>query len=308
LVGALTGFGTRFAVLVDSPTLQEIAMHRFRSLRLAIRIALAMILVVVLAPVGTAPSGAATPAKGGDRRDPKPTVVLVHGAFADASGWTDVIKKLHTHGYPTLAPANPLRGVPSDTAYLRSVLDTVDGPIVLVGHSYGGMVMTNAAVGDRDVTGLVYVAAFAPDEGDTVEGLATKFPGSMLTPDNLTVRPYPTTDPTVAGLEGYINADVFREVFAADVPRRTTEAMAATQRPAELAALQQPSGPPAWASIPSWFVVAKQDNTIPADAQRFMADRAEAVDTIEVRASHVAMISKPSAVTEVILDAARHHN
>ena len=280
-------------------------MNRFPPLRHVARIALALVLVAMLGVIGGAPSSAATT---NGRGDPKPTIVLVHGAFADASGWTDVIAKLQALGYPTLAPANPLRGLASDAAYISSVLDTIDGPIILVGHSYGGMVMTNAVTPDHDVVGLVYVAAFAPDEGDTVEALATKFPGSMLTPDNLTIRPYPTSDPTAAGLEGYINADVFRDAFAGDLPRRTTDAMAATQRPAELATLQAPSGPPAWATIPSWFVVAKDDHTIPADAQRFMAERANAVKTIEVRASHVVMISKPSAVAALIVDAARHHS
>ncbi|MDP1793375.1 MAG: alpha/beta hydrolase [Acidimicrobiales bacterium] len=211
-------------------------------------------------------------------------------------------------GYPTVAPANPLRGLPSDTAYIKSVLAQIDGPMILVGHSYGGMVMTNAALGDPDVKGLVYVAAFAPAAGDSVGGLSNLFPGTMLTPENLVISDYPTTDPNVLGKEAYINATVFREVFAGDLSRKTAAAMAATQRPAELASLGQPSGEPAWATIPSWFIVSTNDNAIPAEVQRFMANRAGAVKTVELRASHVAMISHPDAVTDLIVEAARYQD
>ena len=132
------------------------------------------------------------------------------------------------------------------------------------------------------------------------------FPGSLLTPDNLQLWTYPKTDPSESGIEGYIKPEVFREVFAADVPRQLAKAMAATQRPADVASLQQPSGPPAWASIPSWFVVAKNDKAIPPDTQRFEATRANAIKTIELNSSHVAMISKPAAVTALIVDAAEY--
>jgi pimeloyl-ACP methyl ester carboxylesterase len=284
---------------------RRLLRNRLTSLRHATRIGLAATLFAAIGLIGVAASSAAADQS---RRphDPKPTIVLVHGAFADASGWTDVVARLQARGYPTIAPANPLRGLPSDSAYIKSVIDQIDGPLILVGHSYGGMVITNAAVGDPDVKGLVYVAAFAPAEGDSTGGLSNMFPGTMLTPENLILRDYPTTDPEALGTEGYINPDMFREVFAGDMPRRTTDVMAATQRPAELASLGQPSGPPAWASIPSWFVVARNDNAIPADAQRFMADRAGAIKTVEVRASHVVMMSKPAQVTDLIIDAARH--
>lgn len=230
--------------------------------------------------------------------EPLPTVVLVHGAFADASGWSDVTRRLQREGYTVLATANPLRSVDSDSEYLRSILDTIDGPIVLVGHSYGGFVMTNAAAGDPDVEALVYVAAFAPAAGETVEVLTGMNPGSGLAdPHNLVVRPHAT------GADGYINPTVFREIFSADLPRHLTDVMAASQRGADLGTLFQPSGPPAWETIPSWYVVAAQDNTIPAATQRFMAQRAGAT-TVEVRSSHVVMMSHPNEVTSIIEQAA----
>jgi pimeloyl-ACP methyl ester carboxylesterase len=280
-------------------------MNRSPSMLHRIRVGVATVLVAALGIAGVTASGASA-ASTRHESEAKPTIVLIHGAFADASGWNAVVGKLQSMGYPTIAPANPLRGLPSDTAYIKSVIAHIDGPIILVGHSYGGMVMTNAALGDPDVKGLVYVAAFAPAEGDSVGGLSNMFPGSMLTPANLVVRDYPTTDPGVLGKEGYINPAVFREVFAGDLSRSTTAAMAATQRPAELASLGQPSGPPAWTTIPSWFVVSQNDNAIPAEVQRFMAKRANAVKTVEVRASHVAMISHPGAVTSLIVEAARY--
>ncbi len=280
-------------------------MNRPSSTFRRIRFAAAAALTAALGIAGVAVSGAS--ASSPQRASAaKPTIVLVHGAFADASGWNGVVGKLQSMGYPTIAPANPLRGLPGDTAYVKSVIDQIEGPMILVGHSYGGMVITNAAVGDPDVKGLVYVAAFAPAEGDSTGGLSGMFPGSMLTPENLIIRDYPTTDPDVLGKEGYINPDVFRQVFAGDVSRQTAATMAATQRPAELASLGQLSGPPAWATIPSWFVVAKNDNAIPAEAQRFMAERAGAVKTVELRASHVAMISLPGAVSALIVQAARY--
>jgi pimeloyl-ACP methyl ester carboxylesterase len=234
---------------------------------------------------------------------PRPTIVLVHGSFADASGFGEVIQRLQARGYSTVAPSNPLRTLVSDAAYVRSVLDTVDGPIVLVAHSYGGMVITNAATGQPNVEALVYLNGFAPAEGETALDLAYKFPGSMLTPDHLTVRPYPTTDPMQSGQEAYINADVFHEAFAADLDPATSAAMAATQRPIDFASLQQPSGPPAWETIPSWFVIGRDDHTIPADLHRYMADRAGAVECVELPASHVVMMSRPAEVVDVIVAA-----
>ena len=223
--------------------------------------------------------------------------MLVHGAFADASGWDGVIKRLQRSGYDVIAPANPLRGLGSDAAYIRSVLDTITGPIVLVGHSYGGMVMTNAAAGDPDVKALVYIASFAPDAGDSVGSLSALNPGSGVVPENLVIRPTPT------GLDGYINPTVFRDVFAGDLPKQTAAAMAASQRPADLGLLGEPSGTPAWATVPSWYLVATQDRVIPPATQRFMAQRAHAT-TIEVRSSHVAMISHPDETSRLVVAAA----
>jgi pimeloyl-ACP methyl ester carboxylesterase len=237
------------------------------------------------------------------RPGPKPTVVLVHGAFADASGWNDVIHRLARDGYPVLAPANPLRGVDTDSAYLASILATITGSIVLVGHSYGGVIITNAATGNANVKALVYVAAFAPDEGETVFGLQTKFPGTKLGEQELDIRPYPLSGGGFSA-DGYVKQDLFRDIFAGDLPRSTTQIMAATQRPGDVHTLQQLSGPPAWKQIPSWYLVARDDNLIPAAAQRFMAQRAGS-RTVEVRASHVAMMSQPQRTADLITLAAR---
>jgi pimeloyl-ACP methyl ester carboxylesterase len=234
---------------------------------------------------------------GGPAPKPKPTVVLVHGAFADASGWDGVTERLQSRGYTVLAPANPLRTLAGDAAYIRSVLETIDGPIVLVGHSYGGMVLSNAAVGLGNVKALVYVASFAPANGDSVGSLSAMNPGSGVVPENLVIRP------TATGADGYINPGIFRSVFAADLPKSTAAVMAASQRPADLGVLGEPSGDPAWSSIPSWYLVATQDKVIPPATQRFMAQRAGAT-TVEVRSSHVAMISHPDETTRLIVDAA----
>ncbi len=251
--------------------------------------------LVVLAPVVALITAAGA---GGGNAKAKPTIVLVHGAWADSSSWNPVVSRLQQRGYTVIAPANPLRGLPSDTAYLSSILDTIPGPVVLVGHSYGGMVTTNAATSRSNVKALVYVAAFAPQEGDTVGELAQKNPGSELTPENLVFRPHPT------GVDGYVAVDAFRQVIAADVPAREAALLAAGQRPLDAGALAQPSGEAAWKTIPSWYLVATEDHAIPPATQRFMADRAGA-STVEVRASHVAMLSKPNQATDIILAAAR---
>jgi pimeloyl-ACP methyl ester carboxylesterase len=245
----------------------------------------------VLLPLQIAYAGAAS------RTSPKPTIVLEHGAFADASGWNGVTKRLQQDGYTVIAPANPERGLASDSAYLSSILDTIQGPIVLVGHSYGGAVITNAANGHANVKALVFIAAFAPDAGETVGGLAALNPGTGLIPQNLVVRPYP------GGADGYINPAVFHQVFAGDLSAQTAAIMAASQRPSDLSILSEHSGKPAWKTIPSWYMVASNDMTIPPATERFMAQRANAT-TVEVASSHVAMMSHPHAVENLIVAAA----
>lgn len=239
----------------------------------------------------------------GDPPGAKPTIVLVHGAWADASGWQAEITALNRAGYPVVAPANPLRGLPSDAAYLRSLLQTIPGPVVLVGHSYGGAVISNAATGLANVKALVYIAAFAPAGGESVAQLANQFPGSLITQDALDARPYTLADGTT-GVDLYLKASVFRDAFAADLPLQVTSVMQSSQRPFSLAAFTEPSGDPAWTTIPSWYLVATADRAIPPDAQRFMAKRAGST-VVEVRSSHAALISHASATVALITRAAR---
>ncbi len=228
------------------------------------------------------------------------TIVFVHGAFADASGWTDSVTALQREGHTVYAPANPLRGLTSDAAYVRSFLETLEGPVVLVGHSYGGAVITGAATGLAQVTALVYIAAFALDEGESA-GEASGLGGEA--PDVLgitVIRPFP--DAGEGNGDAYLNPEVFPQVFCQDLPTEVGAAMAATQRPAALASLVQPSGPPAWRSIPSWYMVASSDRVIPPAAERIMAERAGAT-TVEIESSHVAMISHPDEVTALVREA-----
>ena len=225
-----------------------------------------------------------------------PTVVLIHGAFADSSGWNGVISRLSAQGYPVVAVTNPLRGLTADSAYAASVLKTIPGPIVLVGHSYGGAVITNAAAGNPNVVALVYVAGFAPDMGETVGELADRFPGSTLGP-NLS-PPVPLPD---GGAEVSIQQEKFWQQFAADLPEADAKLMAATQRPIALASFADLSGPPAWKTIPSRSIYGDQDKNIPPALMSFMAERAGSLETVEIKgASHVPMISHPDAVAEMI--------
>ncbi|MEX3106366.1 alpha/beta fold hydrolase [Streptomyces niveiscabiei] len=228
-----------------------------------------------------------------------PTVVLVHGAFADASGWNGVASRLVRAGHPVIAPPNPLRGVAADSAYLAGILATLAGPLVLVAHSYGGMVVTNAATGNPNVKALVYVDAFVPDEGETLLGLQTAYPGSLLDETALDFRPYGE------GLvDAYIKKERFHDVFAGDLPRAATHLMWAGQRPADTRALGEPSGAPAWRSVPSWYLVGRDDRVLPPAAQRFMARRAGA-RTVETDASHVAMTARPAETAALVARAAR---
>jgi pimeloyl-ACP methyl ester carboxylesterase len=230
----------------------------------------------------------------------KPTIVLEHGAWADGSSWDGVVTRLQKDGYTVDVPPNPLRGVGSDSAYLASYLATVPGPIVLVGHSYGGFVTTNAATGDKNVKALVYVDAYIPAQGDTVNSLTSQFPGSQITPAalNFVASPGGVTD-------AYVQPSQFRSILANDLPASQAAELAATQRPIAATALTEVSGPPAWTSIPSWAVIGTADHAIPPAAQEFMAHRAHATVT-EINASHLSLISHPGEVTAVIEEAARH--
>ncbi|MEV5150185.1 alpha/beta hydrolase [Streptomyces sp. NPDC052727] len=232
----------------------------------------------------------------------KPTIVLVHGAFADASSWNGVIKRLQREGYPVVAPANPLRGLAGDAAYVHSVLASVEGPVVLVGHSYGGAVISEAATGDPNVKALVYIAAFLPDKGESALELSNKFPGSTLG-ENLNPATFPLADGGT-GTDLYIKADKFHDQFAADVPEPVTDLMAATQRPIAASALEEKATNAAWKTIPSFDLVTTGDKNIPPAAQRFMAERAHA-HTVEIDASHAVSVSRPGAVADLIEQAAR---
>jgi pimeloyl-ACP methyl ester carboxylesterase len=245
----------------------------------------------------SAHAGASTIARASDA---KPTVVLVHGAWADSSSWDAVIARLQQDGYTVVAPANPLRSLTGDATYLASFLSSISGPIVLVGHSYGGAVITDAATGNPNVKALVYIDAFAPDAGESVLQLASKYPGSLL-PSAITEVPY-SQGPDGSGIDVYINPADYRAAFAADVAPGKAELMAATQRPISLAALVEPSGPPAWKTIPSWYLVGTDDQAIPPATQRFMAARAGS-HTVEIDSSHASLVSHPGAVTDLILSA-----
>ena len=240
--------------------------------------------------------------RSGTARAEKPTIVLVHGGWADSSGWNEQVTKLQRLGYPVIAPANPLRGLASDADYIRSVLLTIETPIVLVGHSYGGAVISNAALGVPNVKALVYIAAFAPDAGESLLQLVTMNPGTEIGPGTLITRKYPTGNGG-EGTDLYLTRHGFRTAFAGDVPTRIADQMWATQRPFSEEAFGSPSGDPAWKSIPSWYLVATQDRAIPPATQRFMAERAKAT-IVQERASHVPMISKPASTTQLILEAA----
>jgi len=231
-----------------------------------------------------------------------PTIVLVHGGWDNSTGWNAVVEGLQQRGYPVIAPANPLRELASDAAYVSSILDTIAGPVVLVGHSYGGAVITNAAVGHSNVKALVYIAGFAPDEGESLVQLVTMNPGSEIGPSTLITRPYPLAGGG-EGIDLYLTREGVRTAFAADVPRRVADQMFATQRPFSQAAFENVSGTPAWKTIPSWYLVASEDHAIPPATQRFMAKRAGA-QTSEVRSSHVPQLSRPDDTLRVILKAA----
>jgi pimeloyl-ACP methyl ester carboxylesterase len=259
---------------------------------------------LVVLVIGAGSAGLAAPAGAAEPQQQRPTVVLVHGAWADGSSWSSVVRRLQRDGYRVDAPANPLRGLASDAAYLSSYLQTISGPVVLVGHSYGGAVITNAVTGDPDVKALVYINGFAPDQGETVVQLATAQPGSAIGGDPATVfDAVPIPGAPAGDVDLYVKKAVFPNAFANDLPRETGRVLAAVQRPIAFSALVAPSGAPAWKTIRSWYLVGTDDNVIPPAEQRFMARRANA-KTVEIRASHLSPVSRPAAVTRLIRRAA----
>ena len=235
---------------------------------------------------------------------PRPTIVLVHGAWANGSSWDGVVRRLQADGYTVDVPANPLQGLAYDPAYLADFLHTISGPIVLVGHSYGGAVITNAATGDKQVKALVYVDAFAPDEGQTIGQIVSSVPGSCVVAANPTTLFNLATYPGApAGVfDAYYKQNLFPACFANGLPLSEARVLAATAEPLSTIALGQKSGVPAWKTIPSWAVVGTADRVILPAVQLAMARHAHAHIT-EVRAPHLSMISDPGTVTQVILKA-----
>ncbi|MDR7121320.1 alpha/beta hydrolase [Rheinheimera soli] len=230
----------------------------------------------------------------------KPTVLLVHGAFAESSSWNGVVAELQEQGYPVIAVGNSLRSVKSDAAFLADVVANTKGPVVLVGHSYGGAVISNQIADQEKIKALVYVAAFAPEQGENIFELSGHYPGSTLGPS--LASPVVLKD---GNKDLYIQQDKFHAQFAADVPAAEAALMAATQRPVTEAALQEPSELPAWKKIPSWAIYGTADKNIPTAAMKFMAERAGAKKIVEVKdASHVVMTSNPQQVAKLIVEAA----
>jgi pimeloyl-ACP methyl ester carboxylesterase len=236
------------------------------------------------------------------RSDPAPTVVLVQGAFADSSSWAGTIERLQARHVRVIAAANPLRGITVDSAYVRSMLEQIPGPVLAVGHSYGGAVISNAATDIDNVFGLVFVAAYAPDDGERLGELSTQSTDSVLS-SVLVPHPYPSAN-GVPDVEFTIEPAELHHALAGDLPAVHAAILAATQRPISELALSEPSGPPAWRARPSWAVIPNSDKAAGTDLLRAMARRAGAHIT-EIEGSHVVMISQPDLVTAAILDA-RH--
>ncbi|QFY13405.1 alpha/beta fold hydrolase [Nonomuraea phyllanthi] len=283
---------------MTSPPTHASLRARRRPFTVAATLTAAVLILVSLAPA----SGAA--ALDGTSRTAKPTIVLVHGAWADASSWNGVVKRLQDDGYAVRAIANPLRSLSGDAASVKTFLETLTGPIVLVGHSYGGAVITNAATGNPDVKALVYVNAFAPDAGESATALAG--PDSALSvADPTTVFDLvPATLPPTADTDLYLKRSTVLDSFASGLSSDDKAVVAATQRPATVGALNEPSGTPAWRTIPSWNLIGTRDRIIPRDVQETMAKRAGST-IVEYNAGHVGLMTDPRTVTHVIERAAR---
>jgi pimeloyl-ACP methyl ester carboxylesterase len=261
--------------------------------------ALVMVIAALIIPLSQTAS-ARTTTRAAASGGPKPTIVLEHGAWADTSSWNGVIRRLQADGYTVYAPPNPLQGLTYDSAFLADFLHSVSGPIVVVGHSYGGAVITNAVTGDPQVKALVYVDAFAPAQGQTLAGLLASVPGSCAVPANLNVVPFPGAPAGVG--DAYITQSAFPSCMANGLPAGEANVLAATQLPIATSALADPSGVPGWQTIPSWAVVGTADHAIPPALQLAMAENAHAHIT-EVDAPHLSMVSDPGVVTSVILQA-----
>jgi pimeloyl-ACP methyl ester carboxylesterase len=257
------------------------------------------------AALGATPLGPAADAATAQASGPKvkPTIVLVHGGYADSSCWNGVIPTLQRDGFTTIAGSNPLRGIPTDAPYIGSLLDSISGPVVLVAHSMGGTVITNAAAGKSNVKALVYIAAFVPDVGETQGELINMFPGSEVLPVSVPV-PYTKRDGTT-GTDLYLSQDG-QAAFAADLSTAEFRLLQATQRPFDAASFIYPTQAAAWKTIPSWGLVAGRDKAIPPAAERFMYTRANFREVVEVpTASHGVMMSHPKVAADLIQAAAR---
>ncbi|MFG1807531.1 alpha/beta fold hydrolase [Streptomyces sp. NPDC049040] len=279
-------------------------MSKPRSLRIAVLGAISLALAA-----GATTLASAAPSSHGSSA-PKPTIVIVNGAWSEPGSFDGVIRKLQNDGYPVAAPPTALRSLADDSAYLSSYLKTVKGPIILVGQSYGGSVITDAATGNNDVKALVYVSAFAPDEGESTQDLTAKFPGTHITddpdaplPTALSAVPFTSTDGT-SGIDLYAKPDHYRDLFLSNrLGKKESAALAAEQHPITLQALQDHSSAPAWKTIPSWFLVSDDDHLLPAAAERFMATRAHGHITV-ANTPHAAQLTDPGIVTGLIEQAA----
>jgi pimeloyl-ACP methyl ester carboxylesterase len=255
---------------------------------------------------GCASAGSNHATAGGPSHGRTPTVVLVHGAWADASSWAAVTERLQKQGLTVLAPPNTLRGVATDTANLKAFLRTLTGPVVLAGHSYGGFVISNAATGNENIKALVYIDAFIPDKGETVGQLSAAKPGSALAvPDPSTVFNSVPIPNGGGDVDLYVKPKLFPQIFAADVPLNKASVLAAGQRPIAASTLNQPSGKPAWKTIPSWALIGTADKVLPPAEQRVMTARAGS-HTVSVNAPHLSMVSNPKAATDVVLKAVQN--
>jgi pimeloyl-ACP methyl ester carboxylesterase len=285
--------------------IQGMRLSRIRVVLIAVVLAVAGLLV---SASQIAPAGAAT-ARAASSGEPKPTIVLEHGAWADGSSWAGVIQRLQGDGYTVYAPPDPLRGLANDSATLADFLSTIPGPVILVGHSYGGMVITNAATGNANVKALVYINAFIPAQGETAFGLTAAQPGSCVgSASAFTVAPYPAAP--AGDFDTYLKTGPalpypgFAQCFANGLSASQAAVLAATQRPIAFSAGSAPSGVPAWQTIPSWSLIGTADHVIPPAEQLFMSNRAGAHIT-KVDAGHLSLISNPGAVTGIIEAAAQ---